>query len=130
MVRKVNILSWGIDSWKNPKNWGKNIHQFFKNIKYASQRVAYGCSEVDPINLDEYLATVILNSVSIFKENHHGYPSRLENDMQWEAILEIIIKGFEDYLDNMYEPLQGEYAEGRKNTGFEYLAKYFSSLWS
>lgn len=30
MVRKVNILSWGIDSWKNPKNWGKNIHQFLK----------------------------------------------------------------------------------------------------
>lgn len=129
MVRKTNILFWAIDSWKNPKNWSRNICQFFKNIKYARQRVVYGCSKVDLIDLDEYLATVILNSISGFKENHHGYPGRLKNGTQWEAILEIIIKGFEDYLDNMYEPLQGEYAELRKNTGFEYLAKYFSSLW-
>lgn len=52
----MNILKFGYSPWKYPSNWFENIRQFFRNIKFAYQRVTRGYADPDIWDFDSYLS--------------------------------------------------------------------------
>lgn len=86
-AKSNNCLSYGMNNWHRLSNWLPNIRQFFRNIKYASQRIKYGVSSYDTWNFDNYLATVMYFGLIHLAENTHGHPGSLENQDDWNIIL-------------------------------------------
>jgi len=70
----LNVFRDSYLPWRRITNWPGNIKQFFRNIKYAVQRVRYGFCEADTWNLDEHLGVLISNMLVELADNTHGYP--------------------------------------------------------
>lgn len=80
-------------SWRYPKWWGKNIGIFFRQFKWAYQRITKGYCEYDWIDLDKYLAQLMADTIDELAEYGIGYPGFGEFDApeKWKAYLKKIV---------------------------------------
>jgi len=76
-------------SWKYPKNWLKNIEQFFYNTKCAWQRVTKGYCSRDVWSLDTYLLNLLHFTIRDLAFHHYGYPCTepFDTDEDWTKFL-------------------------------------------
>lgn len=74
MKNRLNVFRFNCHDWKRPRNWIPNCKQFFRNCKYAYQRVTKGYCEYDLWDLDRFYSELFVNSIHDFKQNLHGAP--------------------------------------------------------
>lgn len=80
-------------SWHYPKYWGKNLGIFFRQFKWAYQRITKGYCDFDWYDLDTYLAQLMANAIDDLAEYGMGYPGTGEFDTpeKWKAYLKKIV---------------------------------------
>ena len=71
----LNVFTYGYVSWRCPLT---NIKQFFRNIKYAYQRITKGYCDQDKWNLNTYLSNLLYLSLTDLSEHHCGFPTSYE----------------------------------------------------
>lgn len=88
-MNKLNVLTYGYLPWGRPGNWIKNIGQFFRNVKYAYQRVTRGFCDWDTWELDHYYSELFYQSLSYLADHHYGYPGvgEFDTDEKWTKYL-------------------------------------------
>lgn len=148
----MNILKFGIFSHK-PRWWLHNVKQFFKNIKYAWQRIIRGFSDPDWWELDSYISRVIAGGLGELNKMRNGFPPELDlqfgennGDKEWSRILSEIVSNIRKYEDiqfncsralnglskeeipNWYKEKQKE-AESAWNNAFELIKKWHQYFW-
>lgn len=79
-----NILRYGYF-----KSWSvacilHNIGQFFRNIKYAYQRITKGYCDADLFNLDMYIAANLNNTLLELADISHTYSSQYNDIEEWK----------------------------------------------
>lgn len=114
-----------------------DIHYAKIGAKAYFIRGKKGYAPSDLWNFDYYLCNLIANALKDFKKNKMGFPSFLEEDEQWDAILDKIIDGFEcgtkllnnelcledDDLETYWDAVE------RFNEGFALFTEWFAGLW-
>jgi hypothetical protein len=106
-MNKLNVFGYGYYSWRAPFS---NIGAFFRNIKYAYQRVTRGFCDYDAWDLDHYYTELIAASISYMRKNLHSYPPNM-TFKEWEDILFEIQEHFEkandtnSFYENPYREL-------------------------
>lgn len=109
--------------------------QFVPNAKFL---LKHGFDPTETFNLDITLSLFLLKRLKYFAKNIHGIPSGLKTKEEWESIVKEIIWALKFHL-NEDEMISKFVEKGEKdkltksfkrmNQGFEYLGKYFCSLW-
>lgn len=102
MKDKLNILHFGYYK----KFSFHTITQFFRNIKYAVQRIKWGFCAPDTWNLYDTLPTLIEQELIYFRDHMHGYPNEFGSAEEWSNHLTYLIELFhqaqEDNIKNPY----------------------------
>lgn len=75
-------------------NIPKYITQFFRNIKWAYQRVVYGFCERDTFSLDMYYSHLLYYTLTYFSENLMGYPTQFKDENEWKKYLQTMAAHF------------------------------------
>lgn len=70
----LNCLTYGFGVYRFPRSVFHNIGQFFRNIKFAYQRITKGYADFDLWNLDYYIRAVLTKSINELADIAHGYP--------------------------------------------------------
>jgi len=70
----LNVLTYSYSPWRYPSNWCSNLKQFFRNIKYAHQRITQGYCDQDVWNLDSYYSELFYKTLKELANTTHGYP--------------------------------------------------------
>lgn len=94
------------------------IPSYTRCFRRLLQRYKYGCDERDLWNLDYTITEFITPRLKMFRERNRCFPSYMTLE-EWNAILDKMIYGFENYEDD---------SEASKQA-FELLAKYYVHLW-
>lgn len=96
------------------KLYGPFLHRY--------QRAKYGYSVQDTFSFDEYLAKVIAGGVNQLRLRHYGPPTGL-TESEWDAILDKIVSGFNDYS------AEGYHENNDSREAMKLLIEYFHDLW-
>ena len=96
----LNVLRYGYLPLNYWKNWFKNIEQFFRNIKYASQRITKGFCDWDTFDMDIYYAMLIHDSLVDFADNIMGWPDTIyDTPEDYQKDLYRVADLFKNYYD-------------------------------
>lgn len=78
----MNTLNVFRQGYRLKKYFLENFCQFFRNIKYAFQRIKYGFCERDVWDLYSYWCRLIPAQLKYLAENHYAHPYDMSDD-QW-----------------------------------------------
>lgn len=107
------------------KRW---LYLKYRSLKWILQKLFWGFSDLDCINLDHHLSKVILSRLERFRYIHKSYPSGLTSD-QWNDILDEMIWAFKTYYSEDIWDLDSQ-AVSRINNGMDLFRQYYMTLWS
>lgn len=99
-MNKLNAFNTTYWNWYSPKN----IKIFFRNIKFAYQRVVRGYSDWDVWDLNTTLLIYLPETLRYLANNTHSYPMEMTEE-EWKQKLNQIADGFEhaDEANNYYK---------------------------
>lgn len=114
-MNKLNVFNTYYCPWKYPSNWSRNIRVFFRQFKWAYQRITRGYCDFDYWDLDHYLEELLHQSLKSLADNGISYPGTAEFPTyeKWQEYL------YE--LSNLFEKSQEEYTEGDYKNAYEDL---------
>ena len=113
------------------------IKTFFREIRWAFQRMKYGYSECDVWNIDSYFLQTIVPMLEDLQRNGISYPGGITFE-GWKDILDDMIyhflEGNEDTCSKTIKDFKdwceyNNYINTHLNKGFELFIKYFRDLW-
>ena len=107
---------------KDIKREGKNKKKLLKHYK------KHGWDPSETWNLDETIARFILPRLRHLRENTHGYPHDLTEEM-WDDIMGKMVKSFELSLLEHGEDGYEEFDQEEMQEGLDLFAKHFRNLW-
>lgn len=107
-MNKLNVFNTYWCSWKYLSNWPTNFRVFFRQFKWAYQRVTKGYCDFDWWDMDTYLSQLIPDMLERFIKDGHGYPGTDEfpTTEKWNEYLQKTIDLFrysQSELPNEYE---------------------------
>ena len=109
-----------------------NIVCFFRNFKYAKQRVVRGYADCDTWNFASFLRKVFADGLVYLAENSSSYPAGYGSYENWEKelrrVADLVRKLDDIYWDWMFKRTEDEYIE-MKNEVFDWLRENFDDLW-
>lgn len=126
--------------------------KYIRGIKRFCQRGYRGYANADTWSFDGYLADVIINGLSYFRDNLHGFPADFKDEKEWIAVIDKIIYTFKlerEVIDNdvVIPKNLKEYLKYKKTfdgtcikvltavehkkyeEGWKLFKKYFRGLW-
>lgn len=77
-MNKLNVFNTFYSPWRYPSNWIRNMRTFFRQFKWAYQRITRGYCDFDYWDLDSYLSRLMADSIEALANNGHGYPGTKE----------------------------------------------------
>jgi len=103
--KELNIFKYDYLPWSYCKNWFKNIHQFFRNIKWAWQRATKGYSDRDTWNLDCYYLQLFYHTLKHLAKYTHGYPGvgEFSDDQGGYEAWQKYLSDMADHFENAQE---------------------------
>lgn len=129
-----NVLTFGYFPWKYPSKWFKNLRTFFRNVKYAYQRVTRGYADVDLWDFYTYLGNVIADGSRKLADTSCGYPYSLDGDKiiddpeVWRNYLYKMADHFDACLKHI-EDWDDDNAEKERDLALNMLKECFFNLW-
>lgn len=102
-----------------------NIKQFFRNMKFAYQRITKGYCEPDVWDMDVYLQYLLPDMLRELAETTHGWPQSKEfpNFEDWQEYLREIALHFENSREDNSTEIERE-----EDEAFEKILKYREGL--
>lgn len=102
----------------------RNVAQFFRNCKYAVQRVKKGYCDRDTWDMDRYLGSLLPAMLQDLADNTQSYPFKIDEEEQkdgqkWIDILHEMVQHF----NNIDEDADNEATRG-VNKAWEEMDKY------
>ena len=114
-MSKLNVFSSdNFCSWRYPDNWIKNIRTFFRQFKWAYQRVTKGYCECDWYDLDTHLTMLMADAITDLANNGMSYPGTDEFDTpeKWETYLKRIAYKLRYSLEDLPNEYREEWDKG------------------
>ena len=108
-MNRLNVFNQNWCPWRYPSNWIKNARLFFRQFKWAYQRITKGYCDADYWDLDSHLTELMAQSIKELADNTHGYPGNKEFPTyeSWKNYLYRIVYllnySLKDDLPNPYE---------------------------
>ena len=124
--------------WGYIGNWGKNVKAFFRNLKYAHQRITRGYCDRDLWDLSEFYLNMLHVTLRDLAERHMGYPgiAPYETNEKWtEALYDMSIKFYQANEENEYFPTPmldkwyKDFEENGKGDIVEYDSPYANEMY-
>ena len=121
-MNPLNVFGHGYSSIRYISNWGRNIRLFFRQFKWAYQRITRGFCDFDVWDFDYYLTSVMAQGIKHLADTTHSYPGNNEFPTyeSWKDYLyEITNKlnfSLRDDLPNEYEE---EWLKGWEKNGLD-----------
>lgn len=109
--------------WKYLSNWPRNVRLFFRQFKWAYQRVTRGFCDFDTWDLDTYFSMFLADSIKHLADNTHSYPGT-EEFPTYESWHDYLYK-ISDLLNYSLGELPNEYEEAWlkkwENKGLDFI---------
>lgn len=106
-MNKLNVFNTQWCPWKYPSNWIRNARLFFRQFKWAYQRITRGFCDFDTWDLDNYYLELFYQTLNHLAENTHGWPSneKFPNFEDWQNYLKELADYFyrADDTNDFYE---------------------------
>lgn len=109
-MNNLNVFKNYWSPWKYPSNWIRNARVFFRQFKWAYQRVTRGFCDYDYWDLDTYLSELMAQSIKMLADNTHGYPGT-EEFPTYESWKEYLYKIVNLLRYSLNEDMPNEYEE-------------------
>lgn len=119
-MNKLNVFNNSYSPWKYISNWPGNTRLFFRQFKWAYQRITRGFCDLDYWDLDHYLAELMAQSIKVLADETHGFPGTEEFPTyeSWRDYLYEIVKKLRFSLNedmyNQYEESWLKTFEGKE----------------
>ena len=123
--------------WTSFPGFKYNIGLFFRNFKYAYQRITKGYCERDLWNMDYWICNILSNAFHDFARDTHSYPDEVgyngwlkkinnASDELWHSCA-----GNEPFGDETDENYKEEIEARRKSLAeaLHFLYEYLDDLW-
>ena len=96
-MNNLNILRYGYT-----KDIISNIKQFFRNIRYAYQRITKGYCDADLWNLDGYYSEFFYCTLNELADISHGWPQseKFPRYEDWQKYIREMANHFRNCQDN------------------------------
>lgn len=111
----LNCLTYGYLPLSYWKNWFRNIRQFFRNIKFAYQRITRGYCDRDVWDLDHYYSELFYQTINKLAEETYTYPA------------EYTFEGWQDYLREMAQHFKNS-QEWNENEINNTIKEHFNNM--
>lgn len=117
------------------------IKDILKNLKWKTQKIFRGYSDIEMWNLDDTISKWIVPKLKTFKIITQGYPTSMDTFEEWQDMLDEMIFGFEWpanetewYAKNAFYPgdaieARFEAMNDRAKRGRMLFAAHFNELW-
>lgn len=108
-MNRLNVFNSTYSPWKYPSNWIRNTSLFFRQFKWAYQRITRGFCDSDYWDLDHFLAELMAQSIKKLADETHGYPGTDEFPTyeSWKDYLYEIVEKLRFSLnEDMYNPYE------------------------
>ena len=108
-MNNLNVFKTCWSPWKYPSNWIRNARVFFRQFKWAYQRVTRGFCDYDYWDLDTYLSELLAQSIKMLADKTHGYPGTEEFPTyeSWQQylykIVDLLRYSLNDDMPNEFE---------------------------
>jgi hypothetical protein len=96
-----------------------------RQARWKKQRKKRGFDDTELWNLNTTIATFILPRLKAFRKGSHGYPYALKNVEAWNKILDQMIEGFEQYVQDDINKIDYE----KTNKALDLFSEWFNALW-
>lgn len=106
---KLNVFNTYWCPWKYLSNWPRNFRVFFRQFKWAYQRVTRGYCDYDIWDMDTYLSQLLADGIRHLADTTHGYPGTDEFPT-YESWRDYLYK-ISDLLNYSLGELPNEYEE-------------------
>ena len=119
-MNDLNVFNQTYCPWRYPSNWRGNIRLFFRQFKWAWQRVTKGYCDADTYDLDDHLVRYLAQTIQHLADNTHGYPGTDEFPTyeHWKSYLYKIVGLLNYSLDELYNPYEYEWEQSWKDKDF------------
>lgn len=109
-MNELNVFNNSWSPWKYPSNWIRNARMFFRQFKWAYQRVTRGFSDPDWWDMDTHMQQLLANMIEYLADHTVSYPGRDEwkTPEDWDKYLREIVAKLRYSLN---EDLPNEYEE-------------------
>ena len=77
-MNELNVFNNIWSPWKYPSNWIRNARVFFRQFKWAYQRITRGYSDPDWYDADTHLSKLIAQMLRKLAKDGMGYPGNEE----------------------------------------------------
>ena len=77
-MNELNVFNNIWSPWKYPSNWIRNTRMFFRQFKWAYQRITRGYSDPDYWDMDVHLSKLIAQMLRKLAQDGMGYPGNEE----------------------------------------------------
>lgn len=114
-MNKLNVFNTYWSPWKYPSNWFRNAKTFFRQIKWAYQRITRGFCDCDYWDLDTYLSELLAQSLKKLADDGNGYPGT-EEFPTYESWQEYLYKIIDLLRFSLNEDMPNEYEEAWMKT--------------
>ena len=75
-MNELNVFNNSWSPWKYPSNWIRNARVFFRQFKWAYQRITRGYSDPDIWDFDTYLANLMSGDIEHLANITISYPGQ------------------------------------------------------
>ena len=88
-MNKLNVFNQYYSPWKYLSNWTGNFRLFFRQFKWAYQRITRGYCDADVWDLDSYYLDLFYDTINKLADITHGYPGTEEfsTPEAWDSYL-------------------------------------------
>ena len=114
-MNNLNVFNTHYSPLKYPSNWIRNARVFFRQFKWAYQRVTRGFCDFDVWDFDTYLSQMMADGIEHLAKTSHSYPGNEEfpTPESWEEYLMKIVALLRYSLN---DELPNEYREAWEKT--------------
>ena len=136
MKSDLDIMKFGISSHA-PKFWFSNLKQFFRNLKFARQRIKRGYADCDTWEMDAFLSVLISEMLIDLSQNSHGCPYGKDEEGWKQELLNAAFDLYDacydsdeslDELDNLLDGIAIAKAVGAQGEIEQYRKEYCENL--
>lgn len=109
-MNELNVFNNPYCFWRAPFQWFK---RFFRNIKFAYQRVTKGYCDYDCYDLDSYYTAIITNTLRELAAHHYSHPFGMEPEEWTEKLNDIAskIENSSEKYEEIHVPSRAEWYE-------------------
>lgn len=122
-MNNLNVFNQSYSPWRYPSNWINNIRLFFRQFKWAYQRITRGYCDYDVWDLDTHLTEYLAQTIEHLAKTTHSYPGNEEFPTyeDWENYLMEIVNKLKYSLSELPNEYEEAWLKTLENKDFNQM---------